>query len=78
MPLYEFRCGNCRAEFEALCRDSRAEGAACPECGGQELLRLISRFAMSRQLTPCGTPAADAAGSCGYNARTGGCANCEF
>lgn len=57
MPLYDFRCNDCRAEFEALCRDTRAEGVACPKCGAAHPARLISRFAVSRQLTPCGTSA---------------------
>lgn len=34
MPLYEYRCGKCRKEFEAykrLSEDSGQEG--CPTCG---------------------------------------------
>lgn len=77
MPLYDFRCRDCRAEFEALVNSSRAEGLTCPRCGGRSLSRLISRFALSRQLTPCGTPSAEAAPSCGFNAAAiGGCPRC--
>ena len=35
MPLYEYRCGKCRKEFEVYKRlsdDSEREG--CPSCGG--------------------------------------------
>lgn len=76
MPIYEFRCGSCRTTFETLCRDTRAEGVVCPQCGGTSLSRLISTFAISRNLTPCGTPAAEAAPGCGYNAQRGGCGRC--
>jgi putative FmdB family regulatory protein len=77
MPLFEFRCGTCHTIFEALCRNAQAEGVVCPECGGKSLSRLLSRFAINRQLTPCGTPAPEAAASCGFNARTGGCSACQ-
>ncbi len=78
MPLFEFRCNDCHVEFEALCRDTRAEGLACPTCGGGAPERLISRFAVSRQLSPCGTSGSDKpmAGGCGFNPATGGCGRC--
>jgi putative FmdB family regulatory protein len=76
MPLYEFRCEKCANEFEALCRDTRAEGVMCPGCGAPSPARLISRFAVSRQLTPCGSSAAEAASSCGFNPQMGGCGRC--
>ena len=34
MPLFEFRCNGCHAEFEALCRDTRADGLTCPTWSG--------------------------------------------
>ena len=80
MPLFEFRCNDCHAEFESLCRDTRADGVCCPSCGKPHPSRLISRFAVSRQLTPCGTPAASrserAESTCGFNPATGGCGRC--
>jgi len=76
MPLYEFRCSECRHVFEALCRDTRAEGVFCPACGAEKPARLLSTFAVSRQLTPCGTPRAEAASHCGFNAASGGCERC--
>ena len=77
MPIYDFRCGTCRTEFETLCRDGQSDGVACPQCGGRSVARLISRFAVSRQLSPCGTPASDAAPGCGFNAQAGGCMRCD-
>ncbi len=76
MPLFDFRCAECGHTFEALCRDSRASGLVCPECGAASPARLISSFAVSRRLTPCGTPGADAARTCGAEAVRGGCGGC--
>ena len=42
MPTYEDRCKACSAEleiFHSMTEDARTE---CPECGEQELVRLIS------------------------------------
>jgi len=72
MPLFEYRCSDCRAQFEALTRNGGAD-VACPVCSSRSLSRLISRFAVSRQLTPCGTPAAERAPSCGFDPARGGC-----
>jgi putative FmdB family regulatory protein len=43
MPLFSFHCTGCDAEFEALVGFS--ERAACPECGGEALEKLLSRVA---------------------------------
>lgn len=45
MPIYEYRCLACDAEFEALVRG--AEAAACPSCGATTLERLLTAFAVS-------------------------------
>jgi putative FmdB family regulatory protein len=42
VPTYEYRCKACKAEmeiFHSMTEDARTE---CPECGAQELIRLIS------------------------------------
>jgi putative FmdB family regulatory protein len=48
MPIYEFRCLSCNHIFEILsvARDA-ADGVRCPQCGGEEAERLISRVACS-------------------------------
>ena len=42
MPLYEFECLSCHAEFESLVRGEAVP--ACPACGGVNLQRLLSLF----------------------------------
>jgi len=41
MPLYEYRCEECRKECELLVKnmDSRPE---CPECGSRKMSKLLS------------------------------------
>jgi putative FmdB family regulatory protein len=63
MPLYEFTCEKCGATFEELLGaglDDR--GVTCPECGSEDIEKLVSRFASA------GAPASkggSGAGSCG-------------
>ncbi len=46
MPIYEYRCADCRRVISLLVmRPSAAEAPACPRCGGHALTRLMSRFA---------------------------------
>jgi putative FmdB family regulatory protein len=44
MPIYEYECAACAERFEELVRSPDAS-VACPECGGAEVERLLSRFA---------------------------------
>jgi putative FmdB family regulatory protein len=43
MPLYDYRCTACRAEFELLVRAGTVP--ACPHCGATRLERAVSRVA---------------------------------
>jgi putative FmdB family regulatory protein len=48
MPIYEFRCRACQAEFEELVPGSDPEAlarVACPECGHGKVIKKISAFA---------------------------------
>ena len=45
MPLFDFRCRACDAEFEALVRPSAAP--ACPRCASADLERLVSSLSFS-------------------------------
>jgi len=45
MPIYEYRCRECGAEFELMRRmDQLSEPVSCPECGA-DAERLVSVFA---------------------------------
>ena len=46
MPLYDFLCRNCKHEFETLVRAQDPNPPACPSCGGADLERLLSSFAV--------------------------------
>jgi putative FmdB family regulatory protein len=62
MPLYEYACRDCDAEFELLIRGS--EVPQCPECESDRLQKLLSVPAAhnSHELPVC-SPAP--AGGCG-------------
>lgn len=47
MPIYEYRCLDCRRRVSIFFKRMGAdEGATCPRCGSPRLERLWSRFAM--------------------------------
>jgi putative FmdB family regulatory protein len=48
MPIYEFRCGGCKKKVSVFLRDTSKQ-ATCPECGGSDLKRLVSRIAYHNQ-----------------------------
>lgn len=41
MPLYDYRCQNCAKTFELLVKISATP--VCPECGGQNMEKQVSR-----------------------------------
>jgi putative FmdB family regulatory protein len=46
MPLYEYKCDRCGARYEKLRRREDADrNLACPECGSERIVRMISTFA---------------------------------
>ncbi|WP_353740518.1 FmdB family zinc ribbon protein [Desulfoferrobacter suflitae] len=48
MPIYEYRCKQCRNEFEALVWSERDERTiCCPQCQGKDLGRILSPFCTS-------------------------------
>ena len=50
MPIYEYECGECRHQFEALILP-KTTGTACPECNSTKLDRLVSSFAVDSEGT---------------------------
>ena len=46
MPIYEYRCADCKRRVSILFRSFAAISApTCPNCGGTQLTRLVSRVA---------------------------------
>lgn len=45
MPIYEYRCGECGHELEALQKISDPKLTTCPECGKETLSKLVSAAA---------------------------------
>jgi putative FmdB family regulatory protein len=54
MPIYEYRCRDCDAEFDLLVRGDNA--VACPHCGSLSLDKLLSAPVMlsGRTARPAG------------------------
>ena len=49
MPLYEYECRECGAQFELLRRMNDADGdLRCPKCHGKDVERLVSGFAAGK------------------------------
>ena len=62
MPMYEFRCADCGAEFEELATAAEVEAGEvpCPECGSRNVVRQMSTFASS------GDAPSGGGGGCGH------------
>ena len=74
MPIYEYRCQGCGAEFEELTSSTREAAVRCRSCASRRVERLLSAFAV-HAVAPA--PAAAEAGPCGScgAARRGMCAD---
>lgn len=75
VPIYEYRCETCGAEFERLIL--RSTQVACPRCQGTRVERLLSRFAQRSERgfvasvgSACGPCAATSCSGCSLR-RTG-------
>ncbi len=46
MPIYEYRCADCRQTFSRLQKiGASADGVKCPKCESEHVERLVSSFA---------------------------------
>ena len=43
MPIYEYRCPDCGHQFEAIQKMSDDPISVCPECGKEQVKKLISQ-----------------------------------
>ena len=71
MPMFEYRCGECKSKFEKLVRGN--EKVTCPECGSARLQKLFSVFGVKSggRFTPSG---GSSCGSCSASSCSG-CSN---
>jgi putative FmdB family regulatory protein len=67
MPVFEYRCAKCGHVMEVLQKGRNAETLACEKCGGTEMNKLLSGFAVGRASE---SPACD---SCSSLPACGGC-----
>jgi len=44
MPIFEYICNDCNSNFELLIR-SIDQDTKCPQCGSEQVTKLISTFA---------------------------------
>jgi putative FmdB family regulatory protein len=72
MPIYEYRCEQCGAQFEELTSSADAAQVRCRECTGSRVTRLLSAFAVGgveaarpAEAGPCGACGAPRRGMCG-------------
>lgn len=49
MPIYEYRCNNCRRKVEVFVQSfSTSSNTSCTHCGSDNLSRIFSRFAVRK------------------------------
>jgi putative FmdB family regulatory protein len=76
MPLYEYRCNDCRAVFEVLRPMAQRElSAVCPSCESRSSMPLISRVAVSAGSYDPAAAFESGAGSGGCCGGSCGCGN---
>ncbi len=68
MPIYDYRCSDCKKTFETLVRGSIEQ--SCPECGSHHLEKLLSIPAppvMHSSQEPSCPPGGCGGGSCRFS-----------
>jgi putative FmdB family regulatory protein len=74
MPIREYTCTSCGAEFEKIVRASTDPGSiACPSCGATELEQKLSTFAAKVSSGASAAPAPMACPSGGMCPQPGVC-----
>lgn len=65
MPIYEYKCPECGAGFEKLCRSSNQgeRQETCPKCGCDKAGRVLSRVGSVRAGREGGAPSCGPASS---------------
>jgi putative FmdB family regulatory protein len=75
MPLYEYKCNDCRTQFDALRSISNADTPiACQDCQGENTSRMLSLFfahsdgrTITQSAPACTSCSTHACSTCGVN-----------
>jgi putative FmdB family regulatory protein len=63
MPIYEYRCKECGADFSRLQKvGASVEGVKCPKCESEKVERLLSSFASTSSSPSVGSSAGPSCG----------------
>ena len=66
MPIYEYTCGACHADFEELVRmGARDNTVSCPHCGKKKATRKISVVSAGQGKESAGEAMPNMCGRCG-------------
>jgi len=72
MPIYEYRCNDCGAEFEDFTLSANGGTTRCRACSSRRVTKLMSAFAVHGSAEaaavepgPCGSCGAARRGMCG-------------
>lgn len=77
MPIYEFICGGCEADFEKLVPSAEAAASAvCPECGSKQVHKKPSLFGVAAKSSSAAS-APSFSGSSGGGGCCGGACSCH-
>lgn len=67
MPFFDFRCNQCKNEFEVFTSYAKKEEAACPRCGSRDKQQIFKAGAVKG---PVGGSSGSSGGSCGSSGFT--------
>jgi putative FmdB family regulatory protein len=72
MPIYEYKCSKCSRLFSVLQKIGMSEkDTVCPDCGSNDVKKLLSAFSCSAAEGGAFMPSASA-GACGGGSGGGG------
>ncbi|EKO40449.1 MAG: putative regulatory protein, FmdB family [Solidesulfovibrio magneticus str. Maddingley MBC34] len=78
MPLYEYCCNKCGAEFEEMASSSATTTPPCPQCASGDTKKLMSACRARTKPGQTGARTASSGGGGGCSGCAGGnCASCH-
>jgi putative FmdB family regulatory protein len=74
MPIYEYHCNTCGADFERLVFGANPE-VTCEKCGSKKTCKLMSRFGMGKSSSAPSSSSSSNSGCGGCSSAS--CAGCK-